>query len=159
MTPIEILEKTKKNMNVNLKNIKFVYLNKRKWIEGDRYPAFTLLCQALGSVYLAYEALNKLVPGMKKLSYISTLSNGSSLLDVFVDTTGFSFSLPVFKYMGGCKTGSYIHYPTISKDMLRRVSNRQAIYNNREAIARSQTLTMGKLVYHHFFAWVCNKYI
>lgn len=65
VTPVEILEKVKKNMNVNLKNIKFIYLNKRKWVEGDRYPAVTLLCQALGSMYLAYEALNKLVPGKK----------------------------------------------------------------------------------------------
>ncbi|XP_018572370.1 GDP-Man:Man(3)GlcNAc(2)-PP-Dol alpha-1,2-mannosyltransferase isoform X2 [Anoplophora glabripennis] len=136
VTPGEILEKVKKNLNVNIKNINFIYLTKRKWIEGHRYPAFTLLGQALGSMYLAYEALTKLVP------------------DVFIDTTGFSFSLPVFKYLGGCKTGSYIHYPTITKDMLRRVSSRQAIYNNREVIARSQTLTLGKLIYYHIFAWV-----
>lgn len=63
VTPVEILEKVRKNMNVNLKNISFIYLNKRKWIEGNRYPVFTLLGQALGSMYLAYEALNKLVPG------------------------------------------------------------------------------------------------
>ncbi|KAJ8972652.1 hypothetical protein NQ317_008238 [Molorchus minor] len=136
-TPTDILEKVRKNFNVDVdKNVKFIYLTKRKWIEGDRYPVFTLLGQALGSLYLGLEALSKLNP------------------DIFIDTTGFTFTLPLFKYLGGSKTGCYVHYPTITKDMLKRVSNRQTIYNNKAIIARNPALTMGKLIYYHVFAWV-----
>jgi hypothetical protein len=64
-TPGEILEKVAKNLNVKVdKNVKFVYLTRRKWVEGAQYPYFTLLGQALGSIYLAFEAINKLVPGI-----------------------------------------------------------------------------------------------
>ncbi|KAJ8956290.1 hypothetical protein NQ318_015026 [Aromia moschata] len=136
-TPIEIIEKVRKNFNVDVsKSVKFIYLNKRKWVEADQYPIFTLLGQALGSLYLGLEALSKLNP------------------DVFIETTGFTFTLPLFKYLGGCKTGCYVHYPTITKDMLKRVRNRQAIYNNRAVIARNPALTMAKLVYYHVFAWI-----
>ncbi|CAG9857433.1 unnamed protein product [Phyllotreta striolata] len=135
-TPSEILDKVRNRLNVKLdKDVKFIYLHRRKWVEADRYPYFTLLAQALGSVYLGFEALKQLNP------------------DVFIETTGFTFVLPVFKYIGGCKTGSYIHYPIITNDMLKRVSSRQNMYNNRSVIARSPILTMGKLIYYHIFAW------
>lgn len=53
-----------KTLNVQLgKNIKFIYLQRRKWVEGSMYPYFTLLGQAIGSVYLGYEALCQLNPG------------------------------------------------------------------------------------------------
>nr|XP_023027193.1 GDP-Man:Man(3)GlcNAc(2)-PP-Dol alpha-1,2-mannosyltransferase [Leptinotarsa decemlineata] len=136
VTSIEILEKVRKRLNVEVEeNVKFVYLHRRKWVEGDQYPFFTLLGQALGSVYLGYEALVQLNP------------------DIFIDTTGFTFTLPLFKFVGGAKTGCYIHYPTITNEMLKRVSNRHALYNNRGIIARSPVLTMGKLLYYHIFAW------
>ncbi|KAG5868191.1 hypothetical protein JTB14_030264 [Gonioctena quinquepunctata] len=136
VTAIEILDKVRNRLNVEVdKNVKFIYLQRRKWVEGEQYPFFTLLGQALGSIYLGYEALVQLNP------------------DIFIDTTGFTFTLPLFKYIGGCKTGCYIHYPTITNEMLKRVSNRQAIYNNRGVIARSPVLTMGKLLYYHVFAW------
>ncbi|XP_050502657.1 GDP-Man:Man(3)GlcNAc(2)-PP-Dol alpha-1,2-mannosyltransferase [Diabrotica virgifera virgifera] len=135
-TPEEILDKVRTRLNVNLdKNIKFIYLHRRKWLEANMYPYFTLLGQALGSVFLGFEALNRLNP------------------DIFIETTGFTFVIPIFKYIGGCKTGCYIHYPIITNDMLKRVSNRQSLYNNRSIIARSPILTMGKLVYYHIFAW------
>ncbi|VEN53205.1 unnamed protein product [Callosobruchus maculatus] len=135
VTPQEILDKVSQRLNVDIgKNIKFVYLHKRKWVEGDRYFAFTLACQAMGSMYLGYEALTQLLP------------------DVFIDTTGYTFTLPIFKYLAGCKTGSYIHYPTITNEMLKRVSNRNSLYNNRSIIARSPILTMVKLFYYNIFA-------
>ncbi|EFA05431.1 GDP-Man:Man(3)GlcNAc(2)-PP-Dol alpha-1,2-mannosyltransferase [Tribolium castaneum] len=136
-TPGEILAKVAKNLNVKLdKHVKFLYLTRRKWVEGGQYPCFTLLGQALGSIYLGFEALNQLVP------------------DVYIDTTGFTFTLPLFKYLGRCKTGSYLHYPTITKKMMSRVSNRQALYNNRSLIARSPLFTHAKLLYYRLFAWL-----
>lgn len=136
VTPIEILDKVKNRLNVNLeKEVKFIYLHRRKWVEANMYPYFTLLGQALGSIFLGFEALNQLNP------------------DIFIETTGFTFVIPIFKYIGGCKTGCYIHYPIITADMLKRVSSRQAMYNNRSIIARSPILTMAKLIYYHIFAW------
>lgn len=64
-TPDEILSKVSKTLNVNVdKKVKFVYLNKRKWLEPHMYPYFTLLGQSLGSIYLGFEALNQLNPGI-----------------------------------------------------------------------------------------------
>ncbi|XP_060534165.1 GDP-Man:Man(3)GlcNAc(2)-PP-Dol alpha-1,2-mannosyltransferase [Cylas formicarius] len=136
-TSIEILGKVKNTLNVDInpKNVKFVYLRQRRWVESSVYPFFTLLGQIVGSIYLGFEAINQFVP------------------DVFIETTGFTFTIPLFKYFGGCKTGCYVHYPLINKEMLRRVQNRRTNYNNRSFIAQSSSLTYGKLVYYHLLAW------
>ncbi len=103
------------------------------------YPRFTLLGQSLGSIYLGLEALEKLKP------------------DVFIDTMGYAFTLPVFKYLGNCKVGCYVHYPTISTDMLDKVRSRAKSYNNRRGIANSAIATNLKLVYYKWFAWMYGK--
>ncbi|XP_066251818.1 GDP-Man:Man(3)GlcNAc(2)-PP-Dol alpha-1,2-mannosyltransferase [Euwallacea similis] len=137
-SPLEIKRKVKNSLNVEIHSdqLKFVYLTKRKWVEACMYPIFTLLGQILGSVYLSLEAISKINP------------------DIFIDTAGFTFSLPLFKFLGGCKTGCYVHYPIITKEMLRRVQSRRNIYNNRNFITKSSTLTYTKLVYYHFIAWL-----
>lgn len=62
--PEEILSRTEKVFNVKLqRNIEFVYLHRRKWVEASMYPYFTLLGQSLGSILLGIEALNSLLPG------------------------------------------------------------------------------------------------
>lgn len=135
VAPLEILEKVKKVMNIEIgKNVEFIYLRRRSWIEANKYPCFTLLGQAIGSMFLALEALNELTP------------------DVVIDTTGLTFTMPIFKYLGKCKTGSYIHFPTITNEMLKRVSKMQTMYNNRSFIARNPFFTLGKLVYYRNFA-------
>lgn len=111
--------------------MEFIFLNRRKWVEAEKYPHFTLLGQSLGSVFLGMEALSKHPP------------------DIFIDTMGYAFTLPVFKYIGGCKIGSYVHYPTISTDMLRRVQSRVSAHNN---IVRNPFATYIKLVYYRLFA-------
>lgn len=51
-------------MNIDIQeNITFIYLKNRSWIEASKYPCFTLLGQALGSMYLGFEALQLVVPG------------------------------------------------------------------------------------------------
>ena len=47
---------------------------------------------------------------------MEALSHGAP--DVYIDTMGYAFTLPLFKYLGGCRTGSYVHYPTITTEML-----------------------------------------
>lgn len=66
VTPDEILKKVKTVMNVDLDGgVNFVYMTKRRWLEAERYPYFTLLLQCLGSIYLGFEALAQLNPGCK----------------------------------------------------------------------------------------------
>nr|CAB3221172.1 GDP-Man:Man(3)GlcNAc(2)-PP-Dol alpha-1,2-mannosyltransferase-like [Phallusia mammillata] len=136
-TKEEIIKKAKKTFNISLlKNVEFVFLYKRGWVEAKRYPVFTLLGQSLGSIILGLEALFKFPP------------------DVYLDTMGYAFTFPVFKYLGGCKIGCYVHYPTISTDMLGIVKDRTNAFNNRALIARSSILTSGKLLYYRLFAYI-----
>lgn len=67
---------------------------------------------------------------------------------------GYAFTLPLFKYFGGCKVGCYVHYPTISTDMLKRVKSRTLAHNNRNIVAKNPFLTWIKLTYYRIFAWV-----
>ncbi|XP_028048856.1 GDP-Man:Man(3)GlcNAc(2)-PP-Dol alpha-1,2-mannosyltransferase isoform X2 [Monomorium pharaonis] len=138
--PEKILSRTEKTFNVKLQpNIEFIYLHGRKWVEASTYPYFTLLGQSLGSVCLGIEALNNLTP------------------DIYIDTMGYAFTYPLFKYIGGCRVGTYTHYPTISTDMLKYVYKRRAAYNNHRIIARNPLLSGAKFVYYKLFARVSIK--
>lgn len=57
--------------------------------------------QALGSVRCAWAGLRQLVP------------------ELFVDTTGWAFPYPLAR-LAGARVAAYVHYPTISTDMLQR---------------------------------------
>jgi alpha-1,2-mannosyltransferase len=80
--------------------IVFLYLSTRHYVAASTWPRFTLLGQSLGSLILAWDAFNLLVP------------------DVFIDTMGYAFTLPFAKMLFGIPIGAYTHYPTISTDML-----------------------------------------
>lgn len=133
-----ILQNARKvfNVIVDEENVDFVYLNKRRWVEAECYPRFTLLFQSLGSMLLGIEALIKYQP------------------DVYIDTMGYAFTLPIFRYIGGCKVGCYTHYPIISTDMLRRVKNRVLAHNNQSYVTKNPFLTWLKLTYYRLFAKV-----
>eukprot|EP00123_Amoebidium_parasiticum_P005432 comp16625_c0_seq1/m.14806 comp16625_c0_seq1/g.14806 ORF comp16625_c0_seq1/g.14806 comp16625_c0_seq1/m.14806 type:complete len:475 (-) comp16625_c0_seq1:38-1462(-) len=132
----DILSKAAKAFDVKCREVQFVFLNRRAWVEASRYPVLTLLGQSLGSMLLGWEALRLLPP------------------DVYLDTMGYAFTLPIFRFLGGCRVGCYVHYPTISTDMLGRVMERRATYNNRGAISRSVVLSSAKLYYYRLFAWL-----
>ncbi|KZC08728.1 GDP-Man:Man(3)GlcNAc(2)-PP-Dol alpha-1,2-mannosyltransferase [Dufourea novaeangliae] len=135
--PEQILNKVEKVFNLKIQHkLEFVYLHKRKWVEASMYPYFTLLGQSLGSVYLGIEALNSFVP------------------DIYIDTMGYAFTYPLFRYIGGCRVASYTHYPTISTDMLRHVYRRVISHNNRRVIARNPFLSAAKIVYYKLFAFM-----
>ena len=76
--------------------------------------------------------------------------------DVFVDTSGYAFTFPLFKMFGKCKVGCYIHYPTISTDMLSQVKSRTATYNNKSRISNSWLLSYLKLRYYKVILKVLN---
>ena len=72
--------------------------------------------------------------------------------DVYIDTMGYAFTLPLFKVFGKCRTACYVHYPTISTDMLDRVRTRTAAYNNKSFVSNSKVLSYLKLMYYKCFA-------
>jgi alpha-1,2-mannosyltransferase len=122
-------------LKINLtRELRFVYLHQRKWVEASRYPFFTLLGQSLGSVVLGLEALIKFTP------------------DFFIDTMGYAFTYPLFSIVCGSRVACYTHYPTISTDMLTLVSSSTESFNNRPLIAKSSLLTQLKLLYYRLFA-------
>ncbi|XP_045204363.2 GDP-Man:Man(3)GlcNAc(2)-PP-Dol alpha-1,2-mannosyltransferase-like isoform X2 [Mercenaria mercenaria] len=132
----EILYKARQRFNITLpKPVEFVFLRSRNWVEARKYPIFTLLGQSLGSVVLGWEALMAYVP------------------DIYIDSMGYAFTLPLFKYLGGSIVGCYVHYPTISTDMLQRVSDRETGFNNASIVTRSSFLTSIKLLYYRMFAY------
>lgn len=65
-TPEQILKKSRNTFNITVdpKRLEFIFLNKRKWVEAEKYPYFTLLGQSLGSIFLGLEALLKFQPGI-----------------------------------------------------------------------------------------------
>lgn len=72
----------------------------------------TLLGQSLGSLVLGWEAFSLLVP------------------DIFVDTMGYAFTLGLSKVLfPRVPTGAYVHYPTISTDMLDSLDPKKPIGN------------------------------
>uniref|UniRef100_A0A0P4W684 GDP-Man:Man(3)GlcNAc(2)-PP-Dol alpha-1,2-mannosyltransferase n=1 Tax=Scylla olivacea TaxID=85551 RepID=A0A0P4W684_SCYOL len=134
-SPEEILQKAKDRFNVTLPQpVEFIFLRSRSIVEAKYYPFLTLFMQSIGSIMLAGEALSKFRP------------------DIFFDSMGYAFTYPVFRFIGGCVVGCYTHYPTISTDMLNRVSDRLESHNNRRFIANSAVFSFAKMVYYRVFA-------
>lgn len=133
----EILNGAVRRFNIKLSYpVRFIFLEKRNLVEDRLYPHFTLLGQSLGSIVLGWEALTKCVP------------------DVYIDSMGYAFTLPLFKYLGGCRVGCYVHYPTISTDMLSVVRDHRARFNNSAIISNNPVLSRLKLIYYYLFAWI-----
>jgi len=65
---------------------------------------------------------------------------------------GYAFTLPLFSLLGGCRIGCYVHYPTISTDMLEQVRDRRSGVCNDARVARSWLLSTAKLLYYRLFA-------
>jgi alpha-1,2-mannosyltransferase len=90
--------------------------------------------------------------GTLKLAY-AALFRSQERPTIFFDTTGCAFTYVVAKAVFGCKVIAYVHYPTISTDMLSMVwERRRATYNNQAYIANSRLTTFVKLVYYTIFA-------
>ena len=110
VSKVQILEGVKRKFNINLNpsHVEFLYLTTRHWIPASRYHHFTLLGQSLGSLVVAYDAFSLFVP------------------DIFVDTMGYSFTTAFCSYLfPDMPTGAYVHYPTISTDMLESLDGDQ----------------------------------
>lgn len=114
--------------------LEFIPLKCSPLIEATRYPFLTLLFQSVGSVLLAIEAVIRLAP------------------EIYFETIGFTFTLPIFK-LHKCSVITYVHYPTISTDMIHNVlTSSHASFNNREIFIRSPLLRHMKLFYYRIMA-------
>jgi alpha-1,2-mannosyltransferase len=116
--------------------ISFVHLHDHKhWLEPA--PRLSLLVESYGTFRLAAAALAQTTP----------------LPDWWIDTTGCAFTFLVAKLLYGCRVMAYVHYPTISTDMLNMVwERRRTAYNHNVTIAASQVKTGIKLMYYYAFA-------
>ena len=137
LTQDALIQNVLRTFKIHLKSKPhLVYLNNRWILEARFYPLFTLLLQSLGSLLLGLEAMIKFTP------------------EAVIDTMGYSFIYPLFRFGAGSRVAAYVHYPTISTDMLQTVASAQKSFNNRSLIAKSRLLTWAKLQYYHIFAWL-----
>ena len=111
--------------------LKLIALPNVHEIDPSRYPSLTLLRQALGSVRLVARGLQEFVP------------------ELFLDTTGVPFAYPLV-HSFGCRILAYVHYPTLSHDMMDKITKTSANYNHAPFIAHSTFLTFLKKVYYRF---------
>jgi alpha-1,2-mannosyltransferase len=107
-----MIEKARSSFGISLHpaTLHISYLSTRHLVLANTYPYFTLLGQSLGSLALAYDAFSLIVP------------------DIFIDTMGYAFTLSFCKYLfPSVPTAAYVHYPTISTDMLESLDDRTGI--------------------------------
>lgn len=114
-------------------NIHFVHLNEVKYLL-NKPKRLTMIIESWGTMKMAWHSLSVVTP------------------HVFIDTTGCAFTFFVAKVLAGCKVGTYVHYPTISTDMLSLVWQRRPSYNNNSQITTNPLITYVKLAYYIIFA-------
>ncbi|KAI8449683.1 family 4 glycosyltransferase [Phakopsora pachyrhizi] len=136
VSKLEMVSKVKQRFDIELdpQTLILVPLTCRYLVEASTWPRFTIIGQSIGSILLGYEAFTRLVP------------------DIYIDTMGYAFTFPVFKLLANVPVGAYIHYPTISTNMLERVSKRDSSHNNNSTISNSFILSYLKLFYYIIFA-------
>jgi alpha-1,2-mannosyltransferase len=118
-------------------SLSFVHLNAYSHLL-EPAGSFSLLLESVGAMRLAYRALS---------------NTEHPLPDVFVDTTGCAFTYLPAVLLFGCRVLAYVHYPTISTDMLQLVwERRRSAYNHQAYITASVVTTYLKLVYYLWFA-------
>ncbi|CAG9461979.1 unnamed protein product [Pedinophyceae sp. YPF-701] len=130
VTEQQLRDKARSRFGVRIERaVRVVPVRTRTLLEPTWYPALTMIGQAAGSTVVALECLVRFIP------------------EVWFDTTGWAFPYPLAR-AAGCRVACYVHYPTVSSDMIERVRSRTATYNNAGAVARSWVLTAGKTAYY-----------
>eukprot|EP00388_Colpodella_angusta_P010862 GDKJ01028108.1.p1 GENE.GDKJ01028108.1~~GDKJ01028108.1.p1 ORF type:complete len:458 (-),score=63.72 GDKJ01028108.1:72-1415(-) len=101
----------------------------------ETYPFATLIGQALGSMIFALINMVFFCPQR------------------VVDTSGYPFTYPMFKFLGGVQVDAYTHYPVISTDMISSVDNQEEAINNKNAQSQSWLKKEIKSIYYRLFAF------
>ncbi|OUM60846.1 glycosyltransferase family 4 protein, partial [Piromyces sp. E2] len=118
------------NLTIPEEKINFIKLKTWKLTVAETYPVVRLLFQNIFSIITGLEALIKLRP------------------DIFVETVGFGFINPIAKVFFRCHVVSYVHYPTISEDMIQRVVDRVEDVTNSQKITSNKYLSTIKYLYY-----------
>ncbi|KAK0947198.1 asparagine-linked glycosylation protein [Friedmanniomyces endolithicus] len=133
----QILNNVRNRFNIELNAARtcFLYLSTREYVLASKWPHFTLLGQSIGSLILGWDAVNLLVP------------------DVMIDTMGYAFVLALSKWLfPNLPTGAYVHYPTISTDMLSSLHTEVSSGQGLNAGLGKGTKGRAKQVYWELFA-------
>ena len=136
----------------------FIHLHQYRYLLQP-IPFLSLLLESLGAMCLAYIGLYRsllLFPCNLRNDQSQSSSTLSSYLlpDLFIDTTGCALTYLPAKILFGCHILAYVHYPTISTDMLQLVWERRrtGTYNHQSYISQSFITTYIKLLYYVLFA-------
>ncbi|KAL9609914.1 MAG: hypothetical protein Q9167_005359 [Letrouitia subvulpina] len=141
-TKEDILERVQNRFNIYLHppTVVFLYLSTRRYVLSNTFPRFTLLGQSLGSLILAYDAFSILIP------------------DILIDTMGYAFTLAFSKFLfPSIPTAAYVHYPTISTDMLGSLDADSKDGKGLNAGAGKGMRGLVKRKYWHLFAWLYGQ--
>lgn len=135
----DIISCIKKQFNINIDPslLKIVFVYKRNCIHYRYHPFLTLVSQGLASLILGIQIV------------ISRM--WLSPYTVLFDTTGLPFCYPLFKLFG-MKVIPYVHYPTISSDMMKSIQYTQYSVNS--------MIKKFKLIYYRLFGilyWILGQ--
>mmetsp|Transcript_30798 Transcript_30798/g.35410 ORF Transcript_30798/g.35410 Transcript_30798/m.35410 type:complete len:533 (-) Transcript_30798:52-1650(-) len=133
----ETLRHVKERFSINITPslpLTFIHLSPLPASSTSTTRKFTLIAESIDSIKLAYQALHLHTP------------------TIYIDTTGCAFTYLVAKVLAACKVIAYVHYPTISTDMLQLVWQRRPSYNNQSQISQSTFYSIAKLIYYSIFA-------
>lgn len=117
-----------------MKRIEIIYIKSRSLLEAQWYPIATMIGQSLGSIIVTIECLWKYKPHF------------------YCDTTGCAFAFPI-AYFSGCQVLTYVHYPTISSDMLQQVIEKRPSFNNNSYITHHTSISIIKQFYYRLFSY------
>eukprot|EP00189_Rhodosorus_marinus_P003077 CAMPEP_0113961916 /NCGR_PEP_ID=MMETSP0011_2-20120614/5604_1 /TAXON_ID=101924 /ORGANISM="Rhodosorus marinus" /LENGTH=443 /DNA_ID=CAMNT_0000973669 /DNA_START=572 /DNA_END=1903 /DNA_ORIENTATION=- /assembly_acc=CAM_ASM_000156 len=115
------------------RRVRIVQLRTGFWTKPSYFPVCTLLLQSLAGIIVTLEAMLT-IP-----------------VDVFIETSAHPFA-PFAAWLLNVRILSYIHYPTISTEMLRTVSEGRIGVNNSSFVTSSRIATRMKVFYYRLFA-------
>ncbi|KAI9375405.1 alpha-1,2-mannosyltransferase alg11 [Aspergillus egyptiacus] len=142
VTKTAMLERVQNRFNIHLHSstVELLYLTSRKYVQSSMYPYMTLLGQSLGSLIVGYDAFTLLVP------------------DIFIDTMGYAFAVAFCKLLfPSVPTGAYVHYPTISTDMLQSLEDESGLKGVNAGAGKGLKGTLKRkywLLFARLYGWV-----
>ncbi|KAI0535588.1 glycosyltransferase family 4 protein [Xylaria digitata] len=137
----KMLSRVKNTFSIDIHppTIHFLYLSTRHWVLPSTWPHATLLGQSIGSLIMGWDAFSLLVP------------------DIFVDTMGYAFTLGLSKLLfPAVPTAAYVHYPTISTDMLNSLDPKSAVGN--QGVNAGKGVGFKGALKRRYWAWFASVY-
>jgi alpha-1,2-mannosyltransferase len=123
------------------------FSNLGTWLKALHGRVLLSSARALVPCFLRRTPCSNLSLIFSSVSRISFLPHhGDLTMYLYQDTMGYAFTLPFVSIVACIPVGAYIHYPTISTDMLTRVRSRKPWHTNSDSISSSYILSFGKIM-------------